>query len=184
MATQYAESTMIRGITGGMAGASNNALHVTPRSRFQEAVRSGNAFNWSSLTYNMAAADTIFGLENNDSLRDLYIHRMWLSSDTASTIQIFTCKDITVAGATAIVGYNLNRNFNTVAATTAYTKETGQNEAATSWTGKLYMISVPVDTLIELKIDGSIVLPNEHMVGVDMAADAGAVNVSVWGWFE
>lgn len=184
MATQYAESMMIRGIDGAMVKASDGALLTSPRSRFQQAVRTGAAFNWSSVTYDMAAADTVLGLENNDPNRLMYLWKMWVSSDTATVCRVFAASGITVAGTTAVTGYPLNRNFNTTALSTAYTKETGQDEAGSSWPNRLYMFNLLANTPHCINIHGSVCLPYDHMVGVDMSADAGGANVTVWGWYE
>jgi len=180
----YADSAMIRGVDGAMVNSVDNALQISPRSRFQQAVRTGRAFNWSSVTYDMEAADTVLGLENNDSNRLMYLWKMWISSDTATVVRVFAASGITVAGSTAVTGYPLNRNFNTTALSTAYTKETGQDEAGSSWPHRLYMFNALASTVHCLNINGAVRLPYDHMIGVDMSANAGACNVTVWGWYE
>ena len=78
MAIEFAEGVMIRGPDGSGANVKDKALKIMPRNRFDNAVINGNAFSWASLDKVPAAGDTILAVENNDTERDLYIHRIFI----------------------------------------------------------------------------------------------------------
>lgn len=180
----YAEDYMIVGDSGSMVAVDDYALRSNVRSRFQQAVLDGDAYSWACLTADPAAGATVFALENNDSARTLYLQTILLSSDTVTRAHVFGASGITVAGTTAVSGVNINRASGNLCQTTAYTLETGQNEAASSWPNRFYAVYVQVDTPMILDINGAIALPNDHMIGVDYVADVAAMNVTFVGWFE
>lgn len=177
------ETLTIIGPSGEAAVVSSKALSVLPKKDFQKAIEDGNAYSWSALTYNMAAKDTILGVENNSATLDLYIQEIHIQSDTASQFIVHTETGITMAGTNAVTGVNLNRNSGNVAPATAYDDETG-NTAADGYTKRLATGLCAADGNVILKLDGSVILPNDHMIGVDLTADAGACNVTIIGYFK
>ncbi len=183
---QFAESVIVRGADGGTADVSKGAMRINPRTRFLQAVQDGRAFSWASLTYDAVAADTVFGLENNDTTYSLYLHQIIIGIGNAATeCKVFGANGITVAGATAVAGVNLNRNYGTVPNTTAFTKETGQNEAGSSWLTTFYNLRIPAQGSTVINVNGAIVLKTDAMIGVDyVAGNPDAANVTVVGWFE
>lgn len=177
------ETLTVIGPSGEAATVSSNALSVRLKSDFDKAVEDGDAYSWSALTYDMTAKDTILGVENNSSTKDLYIQEIHIQSDTASQFIVHTETGLTMAGTNAVTGVNLNRNSGNVAPATAYDDETG-NTAADAYTKRLITGLVAADGNVVLTLDGCIVLPNDHFIGVDLTANAAACNVTIIGYFK
>lgn len=183
MSANFAEAHNIIGTGGSAVFVSDGGARVNQRTEFDQAVLDGRAFSWPSQTYDPDANDTIIGVENNSATHVLKIQKIVFTSDTASLIQVFTINAVTMAG-TAIVGANFNRASGRVADATAKTDETGNSEQAGGYTNKLLQKQVAANTLIELVVDGAIVLPQDWMVGVDLTSAATAANATIFGWFE
>lgn len=184
----FAESTFLRGNDGGVAAVEDYRLIVTPRSEFEQAVSDGMAFTWASLDKDPDAGDTILGLENNSTEHLLCIEQIIISITVAggSVCPVFSASGVTMAGTTAVTGVNLNRNSGNTATTlaTAYTDETGNGEAASSWPRRLYMPQCLTSVPYIIKVGGAIRLPYDHMIGVDVVEAATAANVTIVGWFK
>jgi hypothetical protein len=177
------ETLTLIGPTGSTAAVDSNALSVRPQSDFQKACEDGDAYSWSALTYDMTAKDTILGVENNSSTRDLYIQEIHIQSDTATQFIVHTETGLTMAGTNLVTGVNLNRNSGNAAPATAYDAETG-NTAADAYTKRLITGLCAADGNVVLELDGCIVLPNDHFIGVDLTANAAACNVTIIGYFK
>lgn len=178
------ETLTVIGPSGETATVASSALSVRPKSDFQKAVEDGDAYSWSALTYDMTAKDTILGVENNSATKDLHIHEIHIQSDTASQFIVHTETGITMAGTNTVDGVNLNRNSNKVAPATAYDDETG-NTAADAYTKRLVVGLCAADGNVVMGADGvHIILPNDHMIGVDLTANAAACNVTIIGYFK
>ncbi len=183
-----AEATNIAGSTGSTANVTDGALQINPRSEFDQAVLDGRAFSWSSMTYDPDANDTILGVENNSTTHLLKIGRILVSSDTASMIQVFIGKGVTMTG-TAVTGVNLNRSSGRTAEATAIRDETGNGAQAASYVGATYaqilQKQVAASTLVEVDLGAAaVVLPYDGMIGVDLTTAATAANITMIGWFE
>lgn len=161
----------------------NYALRTREYSEFDAAVAAGNAYSWSNLTYDPDAHDTILGVENNSSTQDLVIHEIQVSGDTATQFVVHTSSAVTMAG-TAVTGVNLNRNSNNTASATAKADETGNGQQAASYTGRLFTGRIAADGHEGIETDDAIVLPNDHMIGVDFTTAATAGNVTIIGYFR
>ena len=184
MATNYSEGLVIRGPDGYAANVTDNGLIVSPQSRFDAANAEGRAFSWASLTYDPDAHDTILAIENNSSEVDVYIRELLFTSDTASMIQVFFSSGVTMAG-TAVTGVCLNRNFNTVAPTTAKADETGNGEQAGGYTGgHILQKYVAANTPVHIVFPAPLVLDYDHVIGVDLTTAATAANATFVGWIE
>lgn len=177
------ETLTLIGPSGESVAVNANALSVRPKSDFDKAVEDGYAYSWSALTYDMAAKDTILGVENNSATMDLHIQEIHIQSDTATQFIVHTESGLTMAGTNAVTGVNLNRNSNLTAPATAYDDETG-NTAADGYTKRLITGLCAADGNVVLDIGGAIVLPNDHFIGVDLTADCGACNVTIIGYFK
>lgn len=177
------ETLTLIGPSGESAVVADGALAVRPKTDFQQAIEDGDAYSWSALTYNMTAKDTILGVENNSATRDLYIQEIHIQSDTASQFIVHTETGLTMAGTNVVAGVNLNRNSGNVAPATAYDDETG-NTAADAYTKRLITGLCAADGNVVLELGGCVILPNDHFVGVDLTADAGACNVTIIGYFK
>jgi hypothetical protein len=183
MAKEFAESTIFVGTSGQGAAAVDNALRVRQSSGFADAVRNGWAFSFASVTYDPDAHDTIIGVSNDDTVRDLYIQKIMFTSDTASQIQIFYAAKPTMAG-TAITPVNLNRASGRSAPATAKCDETGNGEQAASYTRKILQRQVNANEIAILDIEGSLIVPYNYMIGIDLTTAATAANATIWGWFN
>lgn len=180
----FIESIVIAGGDGGNANVVDNCLKVRPQSRFQAATAKGDAFCWACVTQNYDAGDTMMGLQNDETTRNLYIEKIVISSTTTSEIKVFGTSGVTVAGDTAITGVCLNRNYNRVPQTSCYDDETGQDQAGASWPTSYAGAFVLAGQPVVLDFGGSIVLAPNQYIGVDAVADIAGGNVTIWGWFE
>lgn len=175
----------IAGASGQVALVKDGGLQVNPRTEFEQAVLDGRAFSWASLTKDATAHDTVLGLKNNSPTDVLKIHKMIVTTDNGSQIQVFTAAGITMAGTTAVVGVNLNRSSGRAANATAFTDETGNTEQGSGYAGKILTQVIIADTVTEIMFDGAIALVGGQMVGVDMTtASTSGTTVTIIGWFE
>ena len=178
------ESIVIRGSSSAAtAEVVNNALRVQPYGEWEKALADGYAYSFNNATYNYTAKDTIIGVENNSSIYDLKIKRIIITGDTATQFIVHTASGVTMAG-TAITAVNLNRNSSLVATSLATAKgdETG-NSAADGYTGRLITGRFADNGIVDLPIDGAIVLPSDHMIGVDFTTVGTAGSITIWGYF-
>lgn len=184
----FADSTFVRGSSGSVAEVDDSRLRVNPKSEFQVAVEEGRAFSWASLNKDPAAGDTIFAVVNNSTEYVLCIQEIIISITVAggSVCPVFTTSGKTWAGTTSPVGVNLNRDSGNscVPLSTAYTDETGNTEAASSWPTRMYMPQCLTSVPYTIDVAGAIRLPYNHAICVDVIEDATAANVTYVGWFE
>ena len=173
----------IIGPNGQLALVEDAALATREQSDYLQAVQDGDAYSWSSLTYDPDAAATILGVENNSATRNLHIQEIHFQSDTASQIVVHAATGATMAG-TAVVGVNLNRNSGNVAPATAKADETGNGGAAASYVDRLYTGRLAADGNIIIRVGGVIWLPNDHMIGIDLTTAATAANATIIGYFK
>lgn len=176
-------ATITGGSSGQLAAVDSNALRVRVKTDFDLAVEAGLAFSWSNLTYDPGAADTILAVENNSTTYDLYIQKIILSSDTTSQMVVHTSSGVTMAG-TAIVGTNLNRGSSFVAPATADANETGNGQAAATYSGRVMTLTVLANQTVAIDVNGGIVLPYDWTMGVDLTTAATASNCTFIGYFK
>ncbi len=174
--------TLIGGSSGQAVEVDNKAMRVQDYGPFEYAVANGDAYSWANLTYDPGGADTILGVQNNSSARDLYIQEIHIAGDTASQMVVHSSSAVTMTG-TAFVGVNLNRNSGKVAPATAKTNETDNGQAAATYSGRLYTVQIAADTTLIIPVNGAIVLPNDWTIGVDYTTASTAANVSIIGYF-
>lgn len=177
------QSITVRGASdAALAEVDNNRLRTRPLTEWERAVADGRAFSFSNATYDYTAADTIIGVENNSSTQDLYIERIVVTGDTATEFIVHTSSAATMAG-TAITGVNLNRNSNASADATAKGNETGNGQAAASYSGRLITGRFANSGIVDLPIGGAIVLPDDHNIGIDFVTNGAAANCTIWAYF-
>ena len=179
----FIDAATLTGASGEKVEVVNNAVYVDTRSEWDVAVEDGRAYSFASLTYDPDAHDTILAVENNDPDQVLKIKRIIFTSDTASLIQVYTASGVTVAGTAAVVPVPLNRTTGRAALVTAICDETGNTEQGSSYTTKVLQKQVAENTLVDIDVDGAIVLPYDHMVGVDLTTAATGANCTIFGWF-
>lgn len=176
-------SITIRGASDAeIANVDNHALRSRQYNAWDHAVASGLAFSWQNATYDYDANDTILGVENNSATRDLRIHKVFATGSTATQFVVFAASGKTLAG-TAVTGVNLNRNSSNVADATAKADETGQTEQGGAYPTGLYSGRFANNGIVEIAVDGAIILPQDHMVGVDFTTNGTTANVVIWGYF-
>lgn len=176
-------SITIRGASDAQtAEVDSNALRTRRQNEWDYALANGNAYAWSNATYDYTAVDTILGVENNSATMDLKIKKIVITGDTASEFIVHTSSGVTMTG-TAVTGVNMNRNSGNTAPATAIGDETGNGQAAASYSGGLLSGRFANDGLVEIDIDGAIVLPNDHNIGIDIITNGAAANITIWGYF-
>ncbi len=168
---------------GSIADVSSSRLHVRPQTDWEKAIADGDAYAWTSATYDYDALDTILGVQNDSATRDLLIYKAWVNSDTASQFVLHTSSGVTMTG-TAVVGVNLNRGSTKVAPATAKANETGNGQQAASYTGRIVTGYVAADGLIEVNLAGALLLPYGYNVGIDLTSAATASVMTIWGYFR
>ncbi len=177
---------VIRGASdSSTVNVEDGALLSRPKSDFEIARDAGYAFAWTGDTYDYAANDTILGVENNSSTRDLYIEKIVVSGDTASQFVVHTSSAVTMAG-TARTGVNLNRNSNITdtGLATAKRDETGNGQQAASYTGGLISGRFANNGVVTIEVGGAIRLAQDHNIGIDLTTDGTACVATIWGYFK
>ncbi len=176
-------SITIRGASDAqVAQVDSNALRTRQHNEWEQALADGRAFAWTSATHDYTALDTILGVENNSPTRDLKIKTIFATGSTATEFIVFTVSGITMTG-TAVTNVGLNRNSNNTAEATAIGDETGNGEQALGYTAPLFSGRFANDGSAEIDVDGAIILPQDHMIGVDFTADGTTCNVTIWGYY-
>lgn len=175
--------TLIGASNSQKANVADNALLVRPYDEFEYAKANGKAYSWSSLTYDPDANDTILGVQNTSSTENLHICQITITSDAITQWVVHTSSGVTMAG-TAVTGVNLNRSSTNLASAIAKTDETGNTQQADGYTGRIYTGRVPANGHVLLEPNGSIILPNNWMIGVDFTAAATAGNITIIGYYK
>lgn len=175
---------MLRGKSdGSIAEVDDSALRVRPYSELEAAIAAGDAYSWVNTTYNPDAADTILDVQNDSASRDLIIKKLWINSDTASEFVVHTSNGVTMAG-TAVTGVNLNRGSANIAPATAKADETGNGQAAASYSGRIMTGFVAQNGLVEVDLEEALVLPLGWNVGIDLITAATGSVMTIWGYFR
>lgn len=176
------QTITLRGASdSSIAEVDSGSLRVRPKGEWELAVAEGRAYAWSNATYDYDAIDTVIAVENNSSTQDLKIKRVLITGDTATQFIVHCASGVTMAG-TAITGVNLNRNSSLTAAATAIGDETG-NTGSTAYLGKVATGRFANNGIVDLDFGGSVILPNDHMIGVDLTTNGTAANCTIWGYF-
>jgi hypothetical protein len=168
---------------GGTVGVEDHCLQIRPVSDFEQAVADGNAFSWSALTADIDATDTVLGVQNDSTTMDLYIQTIMLATDASGQAVVHTSSAVTMAG-TACTGLNLNRNSATVAPATAKSDETGNGQAAASYSGRLATVYCLANQNTTINVNGGIVLPYNHNIGIDLTAEMTGCTATIIGYFK
>lgn len=176
------DSVQVVGPSGDVAEVEDGRLLSEPRSEFADALEAGDAFSWSSETYDYAAADTILGVQNSSEEYDLVVTRILVTGDTASQVVVHTSSGVTMGG-TAVTGVNLNRSSAKVAPAVAKANETGNGQAAASYSGRVATARIAANGVTVLE-DLEIVIPGGWMIGLDITTDGAAANVTIFGYFR
>ena len=177
--------TLIGASTSQIVTVEDGALLGKLYGDWEYAIADGEAYVWTNSAidgYDYTAKDTVLAVENNSTTKDLYIQRVVINGDTASQWVMFVESGITMTG-TAITGRNLNRASGKVAPATAIQDETGATQADT-YLKRVLSGRFANAGIADVPIEGGIILPNDHMIGVDFTTDGGTCNVTFWGYFK
>ena len=176
-------SITLRGASDAeVAHVDQHALRARQYNEWEHALANGHAYSWQNATYDYTALDTILGVENNSAARDLKIKKIFVTGSTATEFIVFAASGKIVDG-TAVTGVNLNRNSGNAAEATAKGDETGQTEQGGGYPTGLISGRFANDGQVEIDVDGAIVLPQVHMIGVDLTTNGTTCNVVIWGYF-
>ena len=176
------QSITLRGASdSALAEVDSGALRTRPDGEWEQALADGRAYSWSNATYDYTAVDTVLAVENNSATHDLKIKRIFITGSTATQFVVHTSTGTTIAG-TAVTGVNMNRNSGSAATATAVATETG-NTQSTAYLGKLICGRFANNGLVDIPVDGAIVLPNDTNIGIDLTTDGTAANCTIWGYF-
>ncbi len=175
--------------TSSLAEVDNNALRTRRNSEWDVALKAGLAFSWSNATYDYTAIDTVLYIQNNSDVYDLKIKKIVMTAKAATQFIVHSSQGNTIgAGAqgASIIGVNLNRGSAQLATSlaTARSDEEG-NTQSTAYLGKLLTGLLAAGLIATIDVDGAIVLPNDHDIGIDLTTAGGTdtVNCTIWGFF-
>lgn len=173
----------IAGSDGVIAAVDEKRLRVRPQTDFEYALANGYAFSWSTTQINIDATDTILGVQNDNPTMHLYIQQILIGTATTSQMVVHTSSGVTMAG-TAVTGVNLNRSSSYTALATAKSDESGNGQAAASYSGRLYTTLLLANTTIVIPVNGGIVIPYGHNIGIDQTADAANATAVIIGYYR
>lgn len=173
--------------TSSMVEVDRNSMRTRRNNEWDQALADGLAFSWSNATYDYTAVDTVCYVKNISDKYDLKIKRIFITGDTETQFIVHTSKNVTIgegAQGASITGVNLNRGSGQVATSlaTARSDEEG-NTQSTAYLGKLITGILAAAGIVDIDIEGAIVLPNGHDIGVDFTTNGAACNVTIWGYF-
>ena len=128
----------------------------------------GQAYSWSSGTYDYAALDTILLVKNTSTTKPLFITSISLSGDTDTRVVIHRpTTEVTPTG-TSVTGVNLSGPDSTNAAdATAIRDETNNSQGSIIWSGEIQAASDPY--IVDLK--NAVILGTNQSIGVDYVTD-------------
>ena len=164
----------------------DNRLHVfaTSESEIHFASNEGLAFAWTAVNADLAALDTALLLCNDDPDRLLHIDRAYIFSDVPTAIKFHFPAYATWAG-TAITGKNFNRTSNKIALASCYADETGNAFAAGNSFLTLQTNEVTTDQFgVMVDFQNAVILGYHDSIAIDVVADSGAFEATLWGYFE
>jgi hypothetical protein len=172
----------IKGGDNGNVAAVNkfNELHTraTTQDDFSFAADKGEAYRWSSVTYDAAANDTIL-LVKNTSTTKLHMTSLTLTTDVDTIAKIhFPTTNVTVAG-TTVTGVNTNTSSSNVAEASAATDETGNTIGDIFWAHEIYAANGPT----YIPLPGTVLAKNKS-IAVDFVSDCGVVGATFEGHYE
>jgi len=140
----------------------------------------GDAYAWTSVTYDYGAGDTILLLKNTSTSKKLIIDSIIMTTDTATIAHIHMPTCGTPTG-TALTGVNLNSSSNNVAEATAKADETTN---AIGVAGIVATLALEADKTNTFQAKSSLVLGTNKCVAVDYVTDGTAATVTITGYFH
>lgn len=142
----------------------------------------GRTFSWSAVSADIDAGDTALLLCNDDPERKLYIAKVNLWCDVAQQFTIHSPAYATFAG-TAVVGTNLNRASSNIALATAKADETANTQGTIITTVRNNELATDVFA-VDVDFEGALVLGYHQSVAVDLVAEPGAFEATIYGYYK
>lgn len=144
----------------------------------------GEAFSWTTVTSDLAAADTGLLIANTHTTKKLHICDWRVYSDVPTAIQIHCPAYPTLAG-TVVTGQCLNRSRDLDVANyaLAYSDETGNTQGDIIETVHTNEVATDVN---ELKGDfgGSLILGPRQCIAWDIVEDSAAFQIAAKGYYK
>lgn len=159
-------------------------VEAAAKSAFAKASERGDAFSWTAVSADIDAGDTALLVCNDSQERKLRITQVYGWCDVAQQFKVHVPAYPTLAG-TAVVGVCLNRKLLKTAPATAKADETGNTFAAANTILTMRNNEVGTDQF-ECKFDfeGALILGYHDSVAIDLVAEPGAFECSIYGYFE
>lgn len=144
----------------------------------------GNAYSWTAVSADIDAGDTGLLVCNNSLDKKLHITKVYAWADVATQFKIHCPAYATITG-TAVVGNNLNRSSKNIAEASAFADETASAFVAGNTVATLRNNEVGTDQFgVEIDFEGALVLGYHDSVAVDLIAESGAFEATIFGYFE
>ena len=175
--------------TGRKVGVSlDNRLETTtvtePRLA-HESKKHENSYSWTSVSADIDAGDTALWVANTSTTKDLHISSIYVWADVATQFKIHVPAYPATPAGTAVVGNNLNRTSGVLAEALAYTDESANAFSAANVILTLRNNEVGTDQFGVLHdFSGSLILGYRNAVAVDIIAESGAFECTIFGYFE
>ena len=116
-------------------------------------------------------------VRNNDKNLKIYVDRIFVALDTLSAITVHRVTAVYTNAGTAITPTNLLSSSGNALNVDATQDETGNTQGAV-----VYEARVSADVTLEIIFGGSLIIDEDHMVGVDCVANPGAGAASMLCW--
>ena len=165
---------------GTHAFVDNGRLETSSRSNPRYAYISrdeGDSYTWSH-SYNYDAADTILLVSNSSTTKKLYIHAIFVGSDTSTQLTVHSPAYPTLDGS-AVTGVNANRTSGKTASAEAYGDETGNTQANVLFQG--FVIG---NATAQLPPSGAVILGYHDCIAVDLVTAGTMGIVTIAGYYE
>ena len=143
---------------------------------FTSALRAGNAYSWSNVTYDSDALDTVLMVCNEHQTLKLYIVRLDFSADVNTQFVVHAPTYATWAG-TAVTGTNLYIGHANVALATAKADETGQATRGSVIGNGSALANVESQKELEA------ILSYQKAIAVDIVAAATGTLATFYGYY-
>lgn len=175
------------GVSGKAAEVNDRnqlAVAAVGMSKLAEAALRGDAYSWTAVSANIDAGDTGLLVCNDSRDKKLHITKIYMYADVSTQFKIH-CPAYPSLSGTAVVGNNLNRSMNNVAPASAYADETGNTFAAANTVLTVNSNEVGTDEFgVWADFEGALILGYHDSVAVDIIAEPGAFECTVFGYFE
>ena len=169
---------------GGPMEVKNNRGQVDAQTEtaFEKHSRSGNSYSWTSVGYNMDAADTILAVRNTSSTKNLHITKVSLHSGLANVAEHHITQASAALAGTVVTGVNLNFTSGNVAEADSRADETTNSSQGT------IILNSALEAVIEYAInwDGALILGTNDSYGIDFTIDdtTSLPRITICGYYE